>query len=426
MKKKLFASKIFLILWLNLANLSALYGAEISNIRFGKTESGGVRIVIEASSPIAFSAFSLNKPNRLVVDIANAKIRNDITNENDYLKFRYGNFRPQIMRIVFDIDYNFIVSRQFTLDGINEFPHRLVFDIDKSANPQVFARASASFAPFEVKQQEAVDTKITPPAVIDKPSKPVAKDKAKAPARNSAPNIHYPVIVLDAGHGGIDPGAKGKSGFFEKNITLEIVKKLKKSLQDSQKYKVVLTRDDDFFVPLRDRFRIAEEASGDIFISIHADSINNPNLNGASIYTLSEQASDSEAQKLAENENASDQYAAQVYVDAPSDIKRILLGLGQRNTKQESAILAKHLISQFQNNIELLNKPHRFAGFAVLKSPIIPSILIEAGFLSNQDMETKLRTEQYQMKLAKTIHAGIDEYFTRLENLNNSAKKPKP
>ncbi len=382
----------FWLLGLVLSYHSAL-AIDIANIRFGKTEDGGTRIVIEANKKMEYHAFAINNPNRLVVDIPSAKIGVIPKNEWGGIKYRYGYFRKDIMRIVFDIDFNYLVLKNFHLDAIGEYPNRLVFDLQRAANPQNFDKKSAGF------NDNTAPINQSPPD--NTPNKPA---KAK------------PVVVIDAGHGGIDPGAKGRLGTLEKNITLNIAKKLAGILQKTGNFEAILTRNDDYFVPLRDRFRIAESKQADIFIAIHADSIANPNFNGASIYTLSEQASDKEAQKLAEAENASDFYAAQIYADAPSDIKRILLELGQRNTKQESAILAKNILGKLEQAVPLLNKPHRFAGFAVLKSPLVPSVLIEAGFLSNSQMEKKLLDENYQKLLAERIANGVQEYFKHLQN----------
>ena len=210
----------------------------------------------------------------------------------------------------------------------------------------------------------------------------------------------------------MDPGAITENKIYEKKITFDTAKIIAMVLEKSGRYKVHLTRDGDYFVPLRERYKIAENLHADFFISIHADSIDDKNLRGATVYTLSEKASDKEADALAKSENLSDIYAGQVYAQASDDIKKILIDLGQRNTKQESSKLSKYILEGFQKaKIETLPTSHRFAGFQVLKSPIVPSVLLELGFLSNKEQAALLQKPEHQQLIAQEMVKALDSYF---------------
>lgn len=220
-----------------------------------------------------------------------------------------------------------------------------------------------------------------------------------------------PVVVIDPGHGGVDPGAIGVSGIYEKYITLAVARELKASLERNGRYKVYLTRDRDIFIRLRDRVAIARQYNADLFISLHADSVANPQLKGLSVYTLSQNASDSEAQALADKENKADLIAGIDLSHESADVANILIDLAQRETMNRSAGFAGGVVDEVGREQTLLGNTHRFAGFAVLKAPDVPSVLVEMGYLSNEAEERNLRQPEYRVKLAKGLSRAVDRFF---------------
>jgi len=249
-------------------------------------------------------------------------------------------------------------------------------------------------------------------AIPTLPVPPVRPSPSKANAK--------PIIVIDAGHGGIDPGTIGASGTLEKTITLAAARQLRRQLEASGRYRVVMTRDSDVYVPLRDRIAIARAAHGDMFISLHADAYDAASLRGASIYTLSEDASDAEAAALAAKENKSDVIAGVDLSQESNTVSSILIDLAQRETKNRSVQFAGLLVGALKNDTQILHNAHRFAGFVVLKAPDIPSVLIELGYLSSKADETLLATPAHRTKIAKDILRAVDGYFDWQAHLKRS------
>jgi N-acetylmuramoyl-L-alanine amidase len=228
------------------------------------------------------------------------------------------------------------------------------------------------------------------------------------------PPAEKPLIIIDAGHGGQDPGARGANGTYEKTIVLAVAHELRKQLEDSGKYKVKMTRETDVFIPLRGRVNFARKHNGDLFISLHADSIQNSQVTGASVYTLSDKASDKETQKLADRENKSDLIAGVDLSTQEDDVADILIDLAARDTMNQSKFLANTVVSSLQNNgIRTLSTAHRSAGFAVLKAMDIPSILVEMGYLTNRSEVERLSSPQHRRKIAATLKSSIDTYFQK-------------
>src|SRR5882757_3248754 len=232
------------------------------------------------------------------------------------------------------------------------------------------------------------------------PAKPVAKPRPK-------------LIALDPGHGGTDPGALGANGVQEKNVVITVARELQAQLQAGGRYRVMLTRASDTYVALRERVAKAELAKADLFLSIHADSHPDPDVRGASIYTLSEEASDREAAALAARENRADKVVSGVPLASQSDtVAAALVAMSQRGTLNDSCRLADTIVSTFgQNGVRLLPRTHRKAGFAVLTSPDIPAALVELGYLSNVQDEKLLTVRQHQLALARALRASIDAHF---------------
>ncbi|WP_322096909.1 N-acetylmuramoyl-L-alanine amidase family protein [Paramagnetospirillum kuznetsovii] len=251
------------------------------------------------------------------------------------------------------------------------------------------------------------------------PAAPVIQVAAPTPNPPAAPKGEntakardgVPVIVIDPGHGGVDPGATGVSGIYEKHITLAMAREMKTALEKNGRYRVHLTRDRDVFIRLRDRVAIARQHGADLFISLHADAVQNPQIRGLSVYTLSQNASDNEAQSLAEKENKADLIAGVDLTHESPDVAGILIDLAQRETMNRSAGFATELVDEVGQEMDLLGNTHRFAGFAVLKAPDVPAVLVEMGYLSNDFEEKQLRQPQYRARLANAMAKAVERYF---------------
>jgi N-acetylmuramoyl-L-alanine amidase len=225
------------------------------------------------------------------------------------------------------------------------------------------------------------------------------------------PAPRHRTIILDPGHGGVDPGTIGISGIFEKETTLAIARDVARQLDTTRRYRVVMTRTSDEFIALRDRVARARAANGDLFLSLHADALPNAAMRGASVFTLSEQASDREAAALAAKENKADLIAGIDLSRHTPEVSSILLDLARRQTNNLSIGLARQLVAELGSTVPLLANSHRAAGFAVLKAPDIPSVLVEMGCLSNHEEDRLLRNTLYQRKLAAVLVRSINDYF---------------
>ena len=220
-------------------------------------------------------------------------------------------------------------------------------------------------------------------------------------------------MVLDPGHGGADPGTIGASGVYEKTVTLATAKELKKILIKSGSYRVVLTRNGDSFMRLSNRVAVARTAAADLFLSLHADAIKKRNVRGASVYTLSETASDAEAAALAAKENKADIIGGVGLEDESEEVTSILIDLVQRETMNLSAGFANLALPELGKHVKILRNGHRFAGFAVLKAPDVPSVLVEMGYLSNRRDERMLANEKGRRPIAEALARAIDRYFAQ-------------
>ena len=233
---------------------------------------------------------------------------------------------------------------------------------------------------------------------------------AKSPPA-AKPTARRRTVVLDPGHGGIDPGAIGLSGAYEKDLALDAARLVARQLEATKRYRVVLTRTSDEFVALQDRVARARAADGDLFLSIHADALPDPGMRGASVFTLSEKASDKEAAALAARENKVDLIAGIDLSRHAPEVSSILIDLARRQTNNQSIRLARRLVNDLGQDVRMLNNSHRSAGFAVLKAPDIPSALVEMGCLSNRQEEHALRMPSYRQKVAIGIARSINDYF---------------
>ncbi|MDF7674339.1 N-acetylmuramoyl-L-alanine amidase [Acetobacteraceae bacterium ESL0709] len=238
--------------------------------------------------------------------------------------------------------------------------------------------------------------------------------RAPAVSRNVAPP--RPVIMLDPGHGGKDPGAIGVSGTYEKHIAQATAHELHNILQSSGHYDVVLTRSEDKFIPLQGRVELAHKHKAQLFISMHADALLDHNVRGASVYTLSSGASDRQTAFLAKRENSADRFATASFHGLSPEVQQILASLVTEETRRGSAHMANSVVSSFRNRIRLLNHPSRHAGFMVLKSADIPSVLVEMGFMSNRLDEQALRQGQHRQQVAQAMKQAVDAYFASQKN----------
>jgi N-acetylmuramoyl-L-alanine amidase len=220
-----------------------------------------------------------------------------------------------------------------------------------------------------------------------------------------------PLVCLDPGHGGKDPGAIGLSGTYEKHVAFAAARELGRQLEASGRYKISLTREDDVFIPLEDRVALAQSRGASLFISIHADALLDHSVHGASVYTLAAEASDAQTASLARRENAADRYAGLGMVGVSPQVAEILASLVRRETRVGSAEMQQHIVASLGQEMKLLEHPARHAGFAVLKAADIPSVLVEMGFMSNSHDEAALRQAGHRAMVANAIRRAVDSYF---------------
>ena len=375
------------------------FAGNISALRIGQGV-GSVRLVFDADSKFDYNVFLLSNPKRLVVDVKDSNVRSQIernVDKNNVLSnIRVGKTPDGDARIAFDLKQPAIVKKVFMLPPQSSFGWRFVIDMEVSSEREFAAHIGNQHA------------------FVNSSAKKSTKTASKSPAVSKSNSKR--IIVLDPGHGGQDPGAIGVSGVYEKNITLAMARELKKILEKDGDYKVYLTRNRDVFIPLRERVKIARRYKADLFLSIHADSALNKNAKGLSVYTLSETASDKEAAALAERENKADVIAGLNFAEHSKEVSDILINLAQRETMNRSSEFANFMVQEMRKSVKLLDNTHRFAGFAVLKAPDVPAVLLEMGYLSNRTEEKLLRQESYRRKLAKSASAAIDRYFENMQH----------
>ena len=252
---------------------------------------------------------------------------------------------------------------------------------------------------------------LLPPAVLLPAALPAGAATPPAAAR-SAPAPVPPLVLLDPGHGGKDPGAIGVTGIFEKNIALAAAQELRRQLEAGGRYRVLLTRTRDVFIPLEDRVGIAQQHGAGLFVSMHADALQNPQVRGASVYTLGDTASDAQTAALAQRENAADRFAGPAFHGAPPEVARILASLVRQETRAGSARMARDVVAELHRDLPLLQNPSRHAGFMVLKAADIPSVLVEMGFMSNREDEAALQRPEHRSRVATAMKRAVDAYFS--------------
>ena len=363
------------------------------------------RVTLESDASVKFSHFTVKNPERLVVDLEGVELNGvldglsgKIASDDPYIKLlRAGRFKPGVVRLVMELKTE-VAPQVFVLAPVGEYGHRLVLDVYPTEAPDPL------LALIDKKELQALP--------LDEKAE-VQQQAAEPKRKDGKPVVDRLVtITLDPGHGGEDPGAVGRRGSYEKNVTLAVARRLKAKIDAEPNMRAVLTRDSDFFVPLHMRVQKARRVQSDLFVSIHADAFIKPDARGASVFVLSENgASSSAARWLANKENSADLIGGVNFGVKDPMLARTLLDLSQTATINDSLKLGKAVLGEL-DRVGDLHKPHvEQAGFAVLKAPDIPSILVETAFISNPEEERRLNDESYQDKIAEAVMSGIRKYF---------------
>jgi N-acetylmuramoyl-L-alanine amidase len=367
-------------------------------------DSKQTRFVLDLDKAIQFRAFALADPYRVVVDIPQVNFQLPAgagTAGRGLIKaFRYGLVMPGGSRIVFDLTGPARIANSYVLDAANGQPSRLVVELEQ-VDRTTFVQSLGVERRPELKPAIADTADITAAAAAATPKPAAAADLR-------------PVIVIDPGHGGIDNGTQS-GGESEKNLVLGFGLALRDRIEQSGKYRVVMTRSDDTFIPLDDRVRIARNQSAALFVSIHADALprREGDAQGATIYTLSDRASDAEAERLAETENKADAIGGVNLTKEPTEVADILIDLAQRETRTFSNRFARLLAGEMKNATRMYKHPLKSAGFRVLKAPDVPSVLVELGYVSNKSDLRHLVSENWRSKTVGSVVQAIDAFFAK-------------
>ena len=399
------AAAIVALVPLILCNLEAAAGSKHTVAKDARLagDRERTRFIADLSRKVDVHVFALGNPYRVIVDAPDVSFQMPAGLGKEprglVTAYRYGLFAPGKARIVIDVGGPFLIDKAFVLDARDDQPARLVVDLVPTDEKTFLAKLKEAPPP-------ETTSKYPPPAqTVVRP--PNAK----------------PVVVLDPGHGGVDPGTKSATGITEKEVVLSFGMILKKKLEATNRYEVHLTRQDDTFLPLRERVAFAQKKGAGLFLSIHADyfppqtdKTKGPVIKakGATVYTLSEEASDEEARALAAKENFSDAIAG-VALPEDSDevLANILIDLAQRETHNRSQLFARSIVGELAGRAAVHTKRLRSAGFRVLKAPDLPSVLLELGFLSNPDDEKQLTSDAWRERVAGGVVEAIDSYFAK-------------
>jgi len=367
-----------------------------TDARLGGDESQ-TRFVMDLDRRIDLHVFTLADPYRVVVDIPQVRFqlppKTGEIGRGLIKTFRYGLVMAGGSRVVLDVTKPVRVDKAFVVDAADGAPARLVLDLAATDRDSYLRKI-------------ALDEKLV------RTDNPPANASSGAPQANSTDP--RPLVVLDPGHGGIDTGTKAPSGEAEKDIVLDVAQRLRDRIEKTGKYRVLMTRSDDTFIPLGDRVRIARNAGAALFVSIHADSLprKEGDAQGATVYTLSETATDPETARLAEEENRADVIAGVDLKSEPDDVAGILIDLAQRETKTFSVQFAHRLVSEMKDTARLHKEPIKSAGFRVLRAPDIPSVLVELGYVSNKQDLQSLLSNAWRDHTADNMAHAIDGYFS--------------
>lgn len=353
------------------------------------------RFVLELDRKVDLRAFALADPYRVVVDVPQVDFQlppqTGQAGRGLIKAFRYGLVMPGGSRIVMDLAKPAAIEKAYVVEAANGQPPKLVVELTATDRAS-FMRTLSANSRAELR-----------PATPPDPVKSASDDKR-------------PVVIIDPGHGGIDNGTQASSGELEKQIVLDFASALRERLEKSGKYRVVMTRSDDTFIPLADRVKIARDQQAQLFVSIHADALprGEGDAQGATIYTLSDTASDAEAARLAESENRADVIAGIDLTEEPSDVADILIDLARRETKMFSNQFARLLLGEMKGgHVRLHPSPLKSAGFRVLKAPDVPSVLVELGYVSNKDDLHHLVSEDWRSKTVRVVGQAVDAFFAK-------------
>ena len=416
-------------------------GAKLLGVRIWPSEDY-TRITLESDKTLPISHQLLSGPDRLVVDIDGLELNPTLKdlvakvkpNDPYVAQIRVGQFQPTVVRLVFDLK-EVVKPQLFTLEPIAEYQYRLIFDLYPTNPPDPLmqlvkesARKEKLLAEEQAKSPKGTATEEDPITAFAK--KDAASSKKGSPSTTQQipqspqsasttntqriPFKRLITVALDPGHGGEDPGAIGARGSHEKNIVLAIAKRLKNKIDQEVSMRPFLTRDGDYFVPLHRRVFKARQVEADLFISIHADAFIQPHARGASVFALSQQgATSSAARWMANKENASDLIGGINIKTKDKQVAHLLLDMSTTAQINDSLQVGNSVLRNIGNFAPLHKNRVEQAGFAVLKAPDIPSILIETAFISNPQEEKKLNDETYQERIAEAILAGIKDYFAK-------------
>lgn len=390
-----------------------LKAGEVLDVRVG-VHPDRTRFVLEVTTPPQYEIFTLPDPFRLVIDLPDlawSKARQKGVKVAGLVRsLRFGKFKPGISRIVLDLNQAARVVTAFVMPPGAEHRSRLVVDLEPISR--------AAYVGGNLKSQRFRSAEPLPPAItlreeavlkgaVFPKRRPYSALELRAQRQQAARKL----IVIDAGHGGIDPGAIGVAGTKEKDLTLGYAFALKEKFLETGRYRVVMTRTGDQSMALRERVLKAQSVNADLFISLHANTHKDNRIAGVSIYTLSERGSDREAEALAAKENKADTIIGVDLSEQSEVVSRILIDLAQRETNNQGKLFAEILVDELKREARLLKRPHRSAGFAVLKSPVIPSVLVELGYLTNRKEERLLNSKRHREELLDAIRRGVDKYF---------------
>ncbi|SDS29871.1 N-acetylmuramoyl-L-alanine amidase [Bradyrhizobium canariense] len=369
------------------------------------------RFVLDLDKAIPFRAFALADPYRVVVDIPQVNFQltagTGAAGRGLIKAFRYGLVMPGGSRIVFDLTGPAKISNSYVLDAANGQPARLVLEFQE-VDRTTFVQSLAAQSRPELRPAIA-------DAAASAASTPEAKSSEPNPAESKpATTDPRPLIVIDPGHGGLDNGTQA-DGESEKNLVLAFGLALRDRIEMGGKYRVVMTRTDDTFIPLADRVKIARTQSAALFVSIHADSLprREGDAQGATIYTLSDRATDAEAEKLADAENKADAIGGVNLTEEPTEVADILIDLAQRETRTFSNRFARLLAGEMKNTARMYKHPLKSAGFRVLKAPDVPSVLVELGYVSNKSDLEHLVSENWRSRTVGSMTQAIDAFFAK-------------
>jgi N-acetylmuramoyl-L-alanine amidase len=416
-----FFTLLFSPLFLAFASLAAPALAQTTPITSARVwpSPDYTRITLESRAPLSYTVLSLKDPERFVLDLEDVEISAVLTGlaekisaSDPYIKgMRVGRYKPGIVRVVFDLKTE-VKPQAFLLAPVGEYGHRLVLDL----YPLVPHDPLLAF--LDGLEARRAATLPAPAVAVETPAEQTPSQKPAQPAVRAGPGPtaaeRLLIVAVDAGHGGEDPGAIGRGGTYEKTVTLAIAKKIKARIDREPGMRAFLTRDGDYYIPLHMRVAKARRVKADLFVSIHADAFIRPQARGSSVFALSESGATSAAASwLAKRENDADLIGGVNLGVRDPYLKQTLLDLSQTATINDSLKLARAVLTEL-GGINTLHKPNvEQAGFAVLRAPDIPSILVETAFISNPEEERRLRSETYQEKMAEAVFTGIKRYFSQ-------------